>query len=86
MNKVPCIFEDNEGCSMLSTHPVHHQKTKHIDIKHYFIRHHISKGNCEIVSVNTDNMVADTLTKSLAKIKFNKFVGLAGMSNISTSV
>ena len=86
MNKVPCIFEDNEGCRMLSTHPVHHQRTKHIDIKHHFVRHHISEGNCEIVSINTENMVADMLTKSLAKIKFNKFVGLAGMSNISTSV
>ena len=86
MNKVPCIFEDNEGCRMLSADPVHHQRTKHIDIKHHFVRNHISEGNCEIVSIETNNMVADMLTKSLTKIKFSEFVGLAGMSNISASI
>lgn len=86
LNRVPCIFEDNEGCRMLSAHPVHHQRTKHIDIKHHFVRHHISERNCEIVSISTDNMVADMLTKSLSKIKFNKFVKLAGMINVSAGV
>ena len=71
---------------MLSAHPVHHQRTKHIDIKHHFVRHHISERNCEIVSISTDNMVADMLTKSLSKIKFNKFVKLAGMINVSAGV
>lgn len=81
-NSSPIIFEDNEGCKLLSTHPVHHQRTKHIDIKHHFIRHHIAKGDCKIVSINTDNMIADMFTKSLGRLKFEKFTSLAGLKLI----
>ena len=59
------IYEDNEGCKMLSEHPIHHQRTKHIDIRHHFIRDHIQKNEVEIKSISTNYMIADMLTKSL---------------------
>lgn len=82
INKPPVIFEDNEGCKMLSTHPVHHQRTKHIDIRHHFIRDHIANNDFELVSINTENMLADMLTKNLGRIKFNNFVKLIGMQEV----
>lgn len=82
LNSTPTIFEDNEGCKLLSTHPVHHQRTKHIDIKHHFVRSHIAEGDCQIVSISTHNMIADMFTKNLVKVKFDKFVELAGMARL----
>jgi hypothetical protein len=32
------IFEDNIGCIDLSENPVHHKRSKHIDIRYHYIR------------------------------------------------
>jgi len=38
MSSPTIIYEDNEGALQLANNPVHHDKTKHIKIKHHFIR------------------------------------------------
>ena len=76
----PTIFEDNEGCKLLSNHPVHHQRTKHIDIRHHFLRDHLNKNDFILQSARTDEMAADMFTKSLERPKFKKFVEMIGMS------
>ena len=78
-NTISKIYEDNEGCKLLSEHPVHHQRTKHIDIRHHFIRYHIQNKEVEIKSISTNYMIADMLTKSLNRVKFNEIVEMAGM-------
>ena len=78
----PIIFEDNEGCKLLSNHPVHHQRTKHIDIRHHFVRNHIDNGIFKLESARTDDMFADMFTKNLVRVKFNKFVELIGMTKV----
>ena len=32
------IFEDNQGCIAMTIKPGQHQRTKHIDIRHHFIK------------------------------------------------
>ncbi|KAG5868391.1 hypothetical protein JTB14_013593 [Gonioctena quinquepunctata] len=32
------IFEDNQGAIQIAKNPEHHKRTKHIDIKHHFIK------------------------------------------------
>ncbi|GJW56834.1 ribonuclease H-like domain-containing protein [Tanacetum coccineum] len=44
--------------------PVYHSKTKHIEIRHHFIRDSYEKRLIEMVKIYTDNNVADLLTKS----------------------
>ena len=39
------IFVDNQGAIMLAKNPVNHQRSKHIDIKYYYIRSQIETGN-----------------------------------------
>nr|GEY22466.1 putative ribonuclease H-like domain-containing protein [Tanacetum cinerariifolium] len=43
--------------------PVYHSKTKHIEIRHHFIRDSYEKRLIEMVKIHTDNNVADLLTK-----------------------
>ena len=64
------IHEDNMGCIAMSLNPVMHQTAKHIDIKHHFIREKVANNDVRVVYISTDKMLADALTKPLAKITF----------------
>jgi hypothetical protein len=44
---------DNESAVKLTNNPVQHQRTKHIDVRHHFIRDHQQKGDITIESVGT---------------------------------
>ena len=40
--KIPIVvYEDNQGAIALIENPVHHQRTKHIDIRYHFIREQV---------------------------------------------
>ena len=61
---------DNESAVKLTNNPVQHSRTKHIDIRHHFIRDHQQKGDIQIQSVSTDEQLADILTKPLDEKRF----------------
>ena len=78
------IYEDNQGAIAMAANPVHFKTTKHIHYKYHFIRDCVSFGDVHIEYITTHEMIADTLTKALAKVTFlnlRKFlVGCAGKS------
>jgi hypothetical protein len=45
--------------------PFEHSRTKHIDIRHHFLRDHKQKGDIEVYYINTENQLADIFTKPL---------------------
>jgi hypothetical protein len=63
---------DNERAVKLTNNPVQHSRTKHIDVRHHFIRDHQQKGNIGIESVGTDDQLADIFTKPLDEKRFCK--------------
>jgi hypothetical protein len=66
--------------------PVQHGRTKHIDIRHHFIRDHQQKGDIAIKSVGTDDQLADILTKPLDEKRFCKLrneLNILDFSNMS---
>ncbi|RXW11527.1 hypothetical protein EST38_g14328 [Candolleomyces aberdarensis] len=72
----------------LSTNPVFHARTKHIDIHFHFIRQTITSRDLQLVYCPTDAMVADIMTKQLARVKFTKFrkmMGVFGPEELVTS-
>ncbi|GJS16860.1 retrovirus-related pol polyprotein from transposon TNT 1-94 [Tanacetum coccineum] len=62
--KVP-IFCDNTSAIAISNNPVLHSRTKHVDIRHHFIRDHILKGDIELHFIPTQYQLADIFTKPL---------------------
>ncbi|TPX52861.1 DNA-directed DNA polymerase [Powellomyces hirtus] len=58
------IYEDNESCILLAMNPVHHPRTKHIDIRHHFICDHVDK-EIHLEYLPTAEMVADSLMRPL---------------------
>ena len=73
------IKEDNQGAITLARNPVAHSRTKHIDIHFHFIRKAQEEGIVDIVYCRTSGMVADLLTKSISRNKFEKLRTLMGM-------
>ena len=55
---------------MIAYNPVDHNRTKHIDIWHNFLRDHSIKGDIEISYVRTDKQLADIFTKPLDEKRF----------------
>ncbi|GJT51393.1 putative ribonuclease H-like domain-containing protein [Tanacetum coccineum] len=58
------IHVDNESAICVVKNPVYHSKTKHIEIRHHFIRDSYEKRLIEMVKIHTDYNVADLLTKA----------------------
>lgn len=64
------INEDNQGTIAMAKNPVSHARTKHIDIKYHFVRNAVHDNIIELNYCRTENMVADALTKPLARGRF----------------
>ncbi|GJS97332.1 hypothetical protein Tco_0804300 [Tanacetum coccineum] len=70
LDDVP-IMCDNKGAIDLSKNPVQHSRTKHIEIRHHFLRDNVQKGNISIEKVSSEDNIADILTKPLKREPFN---------------
>nr|AEJ07899.1 Opie3 putative pol protein [Zea mays subsp. mexicana] len=69
LSKVPLLC-DNESAIRMAENPVEHSRTKHIDIRHHFLRDHQQKGDIEVFHVSTENQLADIFTKPLDEKTF----------------
>ncbi|GKF17513.1 hypothetical protein Tco_0062431, partial [Tanacetum coccineum] len=58
------IYIDNESTICIVKNPVFHSKTKHIAIRHHFIRDAYEKKLIQVLKIHTDDNVADLLTKA----------------------
>ncbi|KAJ9544346.1 hypothetical protein OSB04_024053 [Centaurea solstitialis] len=70
LKRVP-IYCDSESAIAITSNPVQHSKTKHIDIRYHFIKDNVEKGNIEMFFVQTDYQLADLFTKPLDEKRFN---------------
>jgi hypothetical protein len=61
---------DNESVIRMADNPVEHSRTKHIDIRHHFLRDHQQKGDIKVYHVSTENQLADIFTKPLDEKTF----------------
>ena len=76
------IFCDNNGARKLAENPVSHDRSKHIDVRHHYVRKVLENGEVKIVYTPTAEMAADVLTTGLAKQKHTKCLDLLGMMEI----
>jgi hypothetical protein len=67
-SKVPLLC-DNESAIKLANNPINHSRTKHIDIRHHFLRDHEAKGDIALSHVSTDKQLADIFTKPLDELR-----------------
>lgn len=54
---------DNQGAILIADHSTNHNRTKHIDVKHFFVRDHVHDKHITIGYISTKDQFADILTK-----------------------
>ena len=79
LEKVPLLC-DNESAVKLANNSVQHSHTKHIDIRHHFLRDHIAKNDISLEGVRTEDQLADIFTKPLDEVTFLSIVEWAQCS------
>jgi hypothetical protein len=67
------IYCDNISAVYLSTNPVQHQRTKHVEIDLHFVRERVALGEVRVMHVPTSSQYADIFTKGLPISVFTEF-------------
>jgi len=65
-NETPILYCDNQSAIAISENDKFHNRTKHIDIRHHFIREAIKNKEVELRWIESKRQEADLLTKSLS--------------------
>ena len=77
-----CVFCDNTNAINLSKNPVQHSKSKHIEIRYYFIRDLVEDKFVCLEFIHTDNQKADIFTKPLDGPQFESLRKTIGVGTI----
>jgi transposase InsO family protein len=62
---IPILHCDSQSAIALAQNDVHHSRSKHIDLRHHFIRDEMTAGRITLKWVSSQDQVADILTKTL---------------------
>ena len=75
--RMPCIamYEDNEVAIQIAKHPISNSNSKHIDVRHHFLRELVERKEIEMIDVASQYQHADFLTKALPEREF-EFTGV----------
>ncbi|GJZ21652.1 putative ribonuclease H-like domain-containing protein [Tanacetum coccineum] len=76
------IYIDNESTICIVKNLVFHSKTKHIEIRHHFIRDSNKKKLIQMIKIHTDQNVAYLLTKAFDVSIFEYLIASIGMLNL----
>ena len=82
IEQVP-ILCDNTSAINIAKNPVQHKRTKHIDIRHHFLRDNVEKGLISMNFCTTEEQIADIFTKALAREHFERNRMELGMMKIN---
>ena len=63
---------DSKSALPMAKNPIFHERSKHIRIKYHFIRSCLEDGSIKAEHIPTTDQLADILTKSLGKAKFEE--------------
>ncbi|XP_073153875.1 secreted RxLR effector protein 161-like [Henckelia pumila] len=67
------IFCDNMSAIAMTKNPVFHDISKHIELRHHFIRNLVNDGEIQLTFVSTEEQIADPFTKAVSSEKLEHF-------------
>jgi hypothetical protein len=76
------IFVDNRGTIEYTTNAGFHARSKHIDIRHHFIRDSITSHEVTIHHCASEENISDIFTKPLTRNKHEYLVNKLGMTRV----
>ncbi|GKD68011.1 hypothetical protein Tco_1322101, partial [Tanacetum coccineum] len=81
-NKIP-LYCDNKSAIALCCNNVQHSRSKHIDIRHHFIREQVENRVVELYFMETNYQLANILTKALPRERFEFLLPRLGMKSLT---
>ena len=72
------VHSDSQSAVHLTKDPMHHERTKHIDVCYHFVRDIVAQGEIIVHKISTEENPADMLTKTLPAAKFKKCLDIIG--------
>ena len=79
--KMTTIYENNKDSLNLTVNLVFHSWIKHIQIWYHAIQNYIERGKIQLQYIQTDEMLANSLIKSLDWVKFEQMIKKLGLTN-----
>jgi len=67
------VYCDNVSAVYMTANPVHHRRTKHIEIDIHFVREKVALGEVRVLHVPSQYQFADIMTKGLPVQLFQDF-------------
>ena len=68
--QITIIYYDSQSAIFLTKDQMFHERTKHIDVRHHFMRNVIARGVIAVSKISTHDHLVDMMTNSLPKAKF----------------
>ncbi|KAJ9566959.1 hypothetical protein OSB04_002925 [Centaurea solstitialis] len=79
--KATIVYCDNVSAIYMSSNPVQHQRTKHIEIDIHFVRDKVALGHVRVLHVPSSSQYADIFTKGLPHSLFSDFKSSLNIRN-----
>ena len=73
LRRATLVYCDNISAVYMTSNPVQHQRTKHIEIDLHFVRERVAVGDLRVLHVPTSSQYADIFTKGLPSSLFMEF-------------
>jgi hypothetical protein len=70
---VTITYCDNISSVYMARNPVHHRRTKHIELDVHFVREKVGIGEVRVLQIPSAHQFADIFTKGLPSTLFNDF-------------
>jgi len=79
LSKATVVYCDNVSAVYMTANPVHHRRTKHIEIDIHFVRENVALGQVRVLHVPSSHQFADIMTKGLPVQLFIDFRSSLGV-------